>query len=239
MNDLIKLVFAQIPKYLLNFFALVSGPKSFVRERNIYSDQSLTEAITFLAISFVLTLILKAPFMPEDVNLWQFIATRGLSTLIEMGLLAAALRFAWTLTGSKTPFGRFFITFCYYYAIGLIILEIFTILAYGLVKIWDPEFYTILVGAYKNKRFNDPKADAYMMQAVDSGDSGKLLVFAGFNLIILGGWAALLTWIIAGWGAYRELTSLPKKKSILAGIIFFLLSPVVFLVTYFLYYTLP
>jgi len=235
MNDLIKLVFAQIPKYLFNFFNLVSGPKRFVRKRNVYNDRSLTEAMTFLAISFVLTLILKAPLIPADVNFWQYIATIGLLALIEMALLATALRFAWKLVGGRAPFGRFLITFCYYYAVGLIGLQAFTVLAYGFAKVWDPGLYALLIEAYKDKGFSNPKVEAYVAKAAASGDIRKLLPLAAVSLMIWLGVAALLAWTIAGWGAYRELTTLAKKRSVFAGIIFICLYPIVFLLNYLLY----
>jgi hypothetical protein len=234
MNDLVKLVFAQIPKYLFNFFNLVSGPKRFVRKRNVYNDQSLTEATTFLAISFVLTLILKTPFIP-DVNFWQYIATLGLQALIEIALLTAVLRLAWTLVGGNAPFGRFFITFCYYYAVGIIGLQAFTVFAYGIAKVWDPELYGLLVEAYKGKSFSNPKMQPYLERAGGSGDFKKLLPLVAVSLMLSLGWAALLAWTIAGWGAYRELTTVTKKRSVLAGIMFICLYPIVFLLTFLLY----
>lgn len=238
MNDLIKLVFAQIPKYLFNFFNLVSSPKRFVRKRNVYNDRNLTEALTFLAISFVMTLILKAPLIPANVNFWQYIATIGLLVLIEMALSAIALRFAWTLVGGPAPFGRFLITFCYYYAVALIGLRAFTILAYGIAKVWDPELYALLVEAYKDKSFRNPKVQAYVAKAAASGDFKKLLPLTAVNLMNWLGLAALLAWTIAGWGAYRELTTLAKKRSVLAGIVFLCLYPIVFLLNYLLYFVL-
>jgi hypothetical protein len=234
MNDLVKLVFAQIPKYLFNFFNLVSGPKRFVRERNVYNDQSLTEAMTFLAISFVLTLILKTPFI-SDVNFWQYIATTGLQNLIETALLAALLRLAWALVGGHASFGRLFITFCYYYSVSIIGLQVFTVFAYGIAKVWDPELYPIMIEAYKGKSFSNPKMQAYVEKAAGSGDIKKLLPLAAVNLMLWLGWAAFLAWTIAGWGAYRELATLTKKRSVLAWVIFICLYPVVFLFTFLLY----
>lgn len=235
MNDLIKLVFAQIPKYLVNFFKLVSGPKRFVRKKNVYNDKSLTEALTFLAVSFVITLILKTPLIPSDVNFWQYIATVGLLTLIEMALLATALRFSWELVGGRAPFGRFLITFCYYYAVSLIGLQVFTILAYGFAKVWDPGLYAVLIEAYKDKGFRNTNLGEYVAKAAASGDIRKLLPLAAVSLMMWLGMAALLAWTIAGWGAYRELTTLAKKKSVWAGVIFICLYPIVFLLNYLLY----
>ncbi len=139
MNDLIKLVFAQIPRFISTFVDLQVGPKRFVRRKNIYGDQPLTEAITFLAITFVLGLILKTPFIPEGVNFWQYVATNGLADLMEVVLFAAALRFSWKFVGGHAPFGRFLITFCYYYGVFLVLSSVFHLFALGVAKACDPE----------------------------------------------------------------------------------------------------
>jgi hypothetical protein len=235
MNELIKLIFAQVPRYLFNFFNLVSAPKRFVRERNVYNDQSLAEAMTFLAISFVLTLILKAPFIPAGINFWQYIATNGLLALIEMALMATALWFAWKLVGGRALFGRFLLTFCYYYAVAIIGFQVFAVLAYGIAKVWDPGLYTVLVEAYKEKGFRNPKVTEYVAEAAGSGDLRKLLPLAAVSVMLWVSMAAISVWMIAGWGAYRELTALTKRRSVLAGIIFLCLYPVVFLLNYLLY----
>lgn len=76
VNDLIKLVLAQIPKYISNLLTLVSQPKRFIRKKRPHSDESLTEALTFLGITFVLGLILRSSFIPEETNFWQYVGTR-------------------------------------------------------------------------------------------------------------------------------------------------------------------
>ena len=80
-----------------------------------------------------------------------------------------------------------------------------------------------------------------MTQAVEAAQSGnfsKLLVVAGFHLMLLGGCVAVLVWMIAGWGAYRELTGLSKQRSMAAGVIFLLLGAVVITFLYFLNFAL-
>src|SRR5215216_2091183 len=208
MNDLIKLVFAQIPKYFSNFVNLLSHPKRFVRKRNKLNDQSLTEALTFLGITFVLSLIITSPLRGEGANLWEHVAARGLLIIVAVALNAAVLRLAWRLVGGRAPFLKFFIPFCYFYAIGNIILDVAHLLALGIVKFWDPGFYTIIVGHFRNKSFmQSPEGEAYITRAVDealSGNYTKVLVSAAFVITSLSGWVALFVWMWAGWGAFRE-----------------------------------
>src|SRR5690242_6948468 len=108
MNDLLKLIFAQIPKYITNFVNLISRPKRFVRERNKIDDESLTEALTFLGITFVLSLIITSPLRSEGVNLWQHVAARGLLIVIAVTVNAAVLRLSWRLVGGKADFPKIF-----------------------------------------------------------------------------------------------------------------------------------
>ena len=241
MNDLIKLVFAQIPKYISNFVNLLSHPKRFIRKKSKLNDQALTEALTFLGISFVLGLILKTPLIPKSENLWQYVGTRGLSDLIGLALLATAMRFSWKLVGGQAPFLKFLIACCYFDAVIIILIDVTELLAYGIVKVWDPELYNLLVGAFRNKRMSNSEMGAYMVQAVreaQSGSFGKFLLVVIFELTLLGGCLAALAWVIAGWGALREFTGLSKKRSFFAGVIFSLLAAVVILFLYFILFAL-
>lgn len=241
MNDLIKLVFAQIPKYISNFASLLSHPKRFIRTKSKLSDQSLTEALTFLGVSFVLCLVLKTPLIPESLNPWRYIGTRGLSDLIALIFYATALTFSWRLVGGRAPFLKFLIAFCYYSAVIDVLMNVARLLAYGIVKVWDPELYNVLVGAYRNMRLGYSGMDAYMAQALreaQSGSFGKFLLVVVFELTLLGGFLVAFAWVIAGWGAFREFTGLSKKRSFLAGVIFSLLGAVVFVFLYHILFAL-
>ncbi len=113
--------------------------------------------------------------------------------------------------------------------------------AYGVVKVWDTELYNILVGAYKKQRMISYEFNAYMTrpaEAAQSGDYSKLLAAVAFSLTAMGGWVAVLVWMITGWGAYRELTGLSKQKSFLAGMIFCPLILVALTFLYFLHFAL-
>jgi hypothetical protein len=241
MNDLVKLVFAQIPKYISNFVSLLSRPKGFIRRKSKLNDESLTEALTFLGISFVLGWILKTPLTPEGVNPWQYLGARGLLDLIGLALYAAALRSSWRLVGGRAHYLKFFIAWCYFDAVIGILLNVTLLLAYGIVKVWDPELYSILVGTFRGRRMSNLEINAYLAQAirdVQLGSFGRFLLLAGFELTLLGGCAAALAWVIAGWGALREFTGLSKKRSFLAGVIFSLLSAPVFLFLYYLLFAI-
>ena len=237
MNDLLKLVFAQIPKYISNFVNLISHPKRFVRKRNKINDQSLTEALTFLGITFVLSLIITSPLRTEGVNLWQHVAARGFLLVLSVTLNAAVLRLSWRLVGGKAHFLKFFIPFCYFYAVGNVILDVTHLLALGVAKFWDPEFYKIIVEHLREKTPPSPEAEKYIIRVLgdpQSADLTKALVLISFMIILQSGWVTYFVWMTAGWGAFREVTGLSKWRSLAAGIIFLLLAIPVF---FFIFYT--
>ncbi len=229
MNELLKMVPAQFPKYISIFVSLVSTPKQFVRKKNKYSERSLTEAVTFLTISFGLDLILRTPLIPENANFGQYTGIQALLALMELLLFTAALTLSWKLVGGHSPFGRFLITLCYFYAVLIILLRVSSLFAYGLVKYLDSELYKLMVNVSKTQGMGNSELSAYMDHAVKafmSGERRKLLAFFAFGVTILAGSLGATIWTYAGWGAYRELTGLSKSRSFLAGIIFVLLGAV-------------
>jgi len=242
MNDLIKLIFAQIPKYITNFVNLISRPKRFVRERNQIDDESLTEALTFLGITFVLSLIITSPLRSEGVNLWQHVAARGLLIVIAVTVNAAVLRLSWRLVGGKADFLKFFIPFCYFYAIGNVFLDVTHLLALGVAKFWDPEFYQLIVEHFRKKSFlQSSEAEAFATRILADAQSGnftKALVFITFVIISQSGWVAFFLWMVAGWGTFREVTGLSKERSLAAGVIFLVLAVLVFFFSFYAYVAL-
>jgi hypothetical protein len=81
------------------------------------------------------------------------------------------------------------------------------------------------------------------MASVASGDLLKLLRNANSMvaehpawrvalLVVAGGWAAMLTWVAAAWGAYRALTGLGRSRSAAAFLLFGLLCLPVFAVMF-------
>ena len=242
MSDLLKLVFAQFPKYISNFVNLISHPKRFVRKRNKINDEALTEALTFLAITFGLSLILTSPLRSEGVNLSQHVAARGLLIVLAVTVNAAVLRLSWKLVGGKAHFLKVLIPFCYFYAVGNLFLDVTHLLALGVAKFWDPEFYKLIVEHFRKKSFlQSSEAEAYVTGLLGDAQSGhftKALVFITFVIISQSGWVAFLVWMMAGWGAFREVTGLSKERSLAAGVIFLVLAILVFFFSFYAYVAL-
>jgi hypothetical protein len=214
MEGLVKLILSQIPRYLSNVAGLVSSPKKFVRERNTFSDEELIKALIFLAISFVLCVVLQIPLMPDKVDFWKLVVVRGVLTLVLIMLNVVALRMAWRIVGGKAQFGSFLITYSYYFAIVLLLVSLTFLCIAGTIKLLLPEAWA---AAQAGKQIDPDALD----------QSARVASSIGFFAFLLLGITGLYAWLILGWGAYRELNGLSKRNSVAAWIIYnFLLIPV-------------
>ena len=69
----------------------------------------------------------------------------GLLIVLAVTFNTAVLLLSWRVVGGKSHFLKFFIPFCYFYAVGNVFLDISHLLALGVAKFWDPEFYKLIV----------------------------------------------------------------------------------------------
>jgi hypothetical protein len=207
MESLVKLILSQIPLYISNVAGLIASPKKFVRERNASGDEELTKALTFLAISFVLSVVLQIPLMPDKFDVWKFVVVNGTITLVLIMLNVAALRAAWRMVGGKAQFGSFLITFSYHFAIALIFLVLTFLCIAGTFKLFVPK-------AWAAAQAGNPIDPSTLNQPAAIAAS---IGFLGFIFL---GIVGLFAWYTLCWGAYRELNRLPKAESVAAYFIF-------------------
>lgn len=216
MKELALLILKQVPKYFSDFVGVLGGPKSFVRTRNDGGEQSLAEALSFFAISFFLLMVLSWPLMRTQVESIQFLLARGVFILIMMAAYTGLVMLAWRMLGGRAPFGRYFVISCYYTGVALIFQALLLLCGVGVAQIFAPELTPNLVDTLTHIRPPDPKVTELL-----SGPDGTryLVVMLAFNLILLFGFFVAVVWSVVGWGAYREINGLSKRRSLAAGAI--------------------
>src|SRR5215831_5100208 len=229
MVDLVKLILAQIPLFVGNFLSLFTAPKAFVRERNQSGEDNLSKSLTFLGISFALTMILTAPLMPMKSESVQFVVTRGVYTLITVILGAVAVWLAWLCVGGRPEFARLLIT--YFYQSGILTVLSFIVIILcplGLAKALDPEMYPKLADLFINPSFHHKEFSDFITQAARDDPFGRHnLVYWAYILMQCLGTLATLAWMFAFWGAYRELSGVSRVRSFWASVLlYFLFFPI-------------
>jgi hypothetical protein len=211
MPDLLEKLIGLFPAYFNDLLALVSGPKRFFARR-LSTESDMKDALLFLAISFLISWILIAPF------------NRGGSFLVELGTDAAfvlsyivayggALCLAWRIAGARTEIQKFLPIHFYYSGVLKLILSIAFLGAMGALRATEPASYKEMLNAV----FAGDGAGFYMR------NSERLLGSLGYRLslwIIVIGCGAAASWLFVGWGAYRELIQTSRLRSTVAGVLF-------------------
>ena len=219
MEEFIKLLH-YLPRYFVEFGSVFIGPKRYIGQKNLQTDKSFNDALLFLAVSLALSIVMIAPLLPLEQNLWMYIGNRAVLTLLLVSLSSIALRFAWRIVGGRATIKNFFITYSYYCGVMIVIITLFLLLSQGILKVFDPELY--------NKIIEAQLKDNQMPEVFDSN-----IYVISFAVMIVG-FVFISVWGFIGWGAYRQINYLSKKHSfgafLIMGLFSWLISLVVALV---------
>ena len=217
MKDLIQKVLAYLPRYFMDFGSLLSGPKVFMAHKNTNVDETYSESLTFLGVSIVLVVIMKASQVPPD-DLWNFVGGVSVTVLLGVALSAVALRLAWRIVGGQASVRSFFVTYSFFFGVVVVVLTVFELLGVGVFKVFDHDLYVAVTKATLEKA-PPPQSDS-------------MVPFASF-LVLVVGYIVISIWSFIAWGAYRELNGLGKLRSFLAAMVMGVLSVGVTVVVFF------
>jgi hypothetical protein len=199
-----------IPSYLNELFYLVSSPKRFIAER-LYRDKlTMKNALVFLILSFLIGELL------DIYGIWNrpfVVAAQAVFVLLSITLYGTALQLAWRIVGGKAEFHKV-LTILFYYS--------------GVLKIAISLFFLAFIGTMMAL---DPGLSKAMQSALNNGEIflfvennlEKISASRGYRFSLLFqfvGYGCMLVWLIAGWGAYRELNQVSKFRSFMAGLLF-------------------
>ncbi len=226
MKELIVKLLKQIPAFFEDLFPLVRMPKRFVAKRlSKRKSDTLQKALMFLLVSFLIGWLIELPFTKGDI--WQNLGSEGAFVLSYIVLYGGALYLAWRTVGGKGEMQKFFIIFFYYAGIIKLLMSLTFLGIMGTMRALDPILYKDFYSATTSGRLLK-----YTFENYD-----KILNSLGFRLSILAtllGIGGMTVWIIAGWGAFRELHRVSKLQSMAAGFLFCVYSIPVMVLTFFI-----
>jgi hypothetical protein len=209
MKELIDKLIAAIPVYVRQMIELLRNPREFIGQIDLESDDAVKEALTFLAISFGLAFIAQIPLLPEKQNKEVLFGAAAVMAALSFAVSILLLLVSWKVVGGKMTFKKFITVTSYFSGVSTLLLLIFTLLGQGLFSGIDPE--SARQGA----------AGGYM----DPVDLMKSAGYQAFLLLFAVGFVVVFIWIFRIWGTYRELNQVSKVRSIIAFVVYMLLSP--------------
>jgi hypothetical protein len=213
MRELFERVFSFVPQYIADITALVSRPKQFVLGRATSSERSLTDALSFFAMSFMIGWLLKVGFLKRDPVL--DLASEAAFVMISAVGFGAAVCMAWRLVSGPINLKIIFTISFYYLGVTRLISACAFLILIGILKNGQPELYEELINAACAGRMTE-----FIQRHFDSWPMS--LSIMGYIYCSL-----LLIWLMAGWGAYRDVMRSTRGRSCVALIAFILLSVVI------------
>lgn len=225
MTELITRVLKYIPKYIIDLVSLLSGPKRFVAIRNSGKTQDLVSALIFGGISLSILYLTQSQsrlMLREEFN-WLALINFGVMELITLILMAAVLRFAWYTVGGRGPFVRFFVIYCYFAPITIMISEPFALAAIGYIRLFDIEHYNVLLSIAESRDPFGVEFKEYIRKGIETR-STSFIISIILNIL---GIIASITWMLIGWGAYRSISNVSRIRSVMALIVSAILGYVV------------
>lgn len=212
MKEIFEKLVGLVPAYFEALFPLLTGPKRFIAERLAEGESTMQKSLVFLAISFSIGWILKIPLSRGDPLLE--LGADSVFALMNVLAYGTALYLAWRIVGGAPGLQKF-LTVHFYYAGILLLLATGLYLGFtGTIRAIDPTLF---------KELHDA-AFAGNLAAFLIENNERLLANPAYRasmLVQFAGFAAMLAWIFAGWGAYRALNQLSRLRSIAAGLLFF------------------
>ncbi|MHC4302310.1 MAG: hypothetical protein ACYS7Y_34045 [Planctomycetota bacterium] len=216
MKEIVQQILRYLPRYIPVFLQVISRPGSAIQERNQNRPEDLREALIFCAISFFLIFPFQRALIPSQLELWMHIA-QSVALAFFMGLSSAALiRLAlWIVGVRSTPLESVLVVYCYVMGVLLIIFMFSCLIALGAFKTLYPDSYKSAMTIWYSPDsipFH-PKIEKELQQL-----PGYLLYSVVLSLLC----SLSAIWFAAAWKAFRQVTGLTKRRSIVAVILSFI-----------------
>ncbi|PTR05022.1 hypothetical protein C8R32_1382 [Nitrosospira sp. Nsp5] len=205
MNEYLKLVMTQFPKYFVDLRELAVGPKKFLTDRCVPSEESLNRAFIFFGISLLIVAIIQIASLAKRSHLFLnsviFIASVGIIPLTTI----LALWLAWKIVGGKAKFRELFTCSTYVSAFVVLIALTFDVAGEVIFQVVNPDDYKLIL--------EGEDVDRWFLagQNVSNG-----LSIYGVSLGFI--------WFIDAWGAYRALNGVSSMRSVIAFLLYSLLN---------------
>jgi len=217
MKDLLEKVLAHIPKYVRDLMSVLSGPKSFLRERNRGTGDELEQALIFLGMTFSLVFLIQFPLLYSGREFWAAFATQLGILLLTLVLAAFALRLAWKCVGGKATAVRLLETYCYLSGGATFLLIVPLMMSLLVLKEFVPYAFQVSTTLRDDagRSILDPdvllKLQAELALHPQAELAYTVLHYIGLSLVAV--------FAVIGWGAYREINGVSKAKSALAFVL--------------------
>lgn len=210
MNDYLKSAVALIPDYLLTLSRLIQSPQRFVAQALLFKQIKPQDVLTFLAISLLLGWLLELSFSTHRDVL--DVASEVVFVFAHAAGTGVALFLAWRSVGGNADFQTTFSVHLYFFSVVKLMMALWFMTIMGTLQVFDRESFQLMVNAAQSGTIPQLINDFALLS--DRWRQSSALI--PIQLVVVVGLVAIFVWIVAGWGAYRELNQTSFGRSVAA-----------------------
>ena len=207
IEDLLQKAAALFPAYLRDLLAVLTGPKRFVARRQS-ERSSLEHATVFLAISVAINFVLKIPLTQENPA-WGILRTAAFSFVLWLSA-GVVIWIACRVVGGTGALDRTLAIAFYYFGVLEYVMALTALLLIGTVRTIDRATFDLVSAALRTNTLLSLMTDTALAERL------------GMRVALLTVWVGAVVafvWMIAGWGAFRTLHKLHRRRSAAACIV--------------------
>lgn len=209
MKDLLEPVLKLLPSYLPDLISLVSRPKTMIRRWTEDARGDLTPPLTFVAVSVALGFLLQLPQLGKEADVATLAAGMAVFKVLALVLFAAIIHVMFKMVGGRANFAVTFSAYLYVVSPLYLMLLITEIAALGILRAYNPA-----VSAAERLEPGQLMESAERMRAFAAATPA---LARAYSLLIPARALVGFGWLIACWGAFRQLHAVTRWRSTLVG----------------------
>ncbi|MDX2041380.1 MAG: hypothetical protein SF097_09025 [Acidobacteriota bacterium] len=147
MEGFVKDSLAQAPRYLSAFYQTLTSPKSIADNKAKITATIFNEALLFLAISVLITVLIRLPLIGRDKTSVIVLASYVVWAVCVLLSMTSVVKLAWRIVGGKMAFVRYLALNCYYFGVFMVVGHFISLASFSVGKAAKSVALSIVVAA--------------------------------------------------------------------------------------------
>ncbi len=117
MDSAIKEILSSIPAFLKEFLNLLLSPRAYASSGRVFEPTRFNDSLGFLAVSLVVTLVLKAPMFSTELSALPYLAADAFWKFFIVLIETVLIQFAWRLAKGKGTISHYLVANFFYFGV--------------------------------------------------------------------------------------------------------------------------
>jgi hypothetical protein len=136
--EAIKEALKGVPQFVQEFVNLMASPRAYAAAGKVFAPSRFNQALGFLGVSLVVTLVLKAPMFPAQPSALPYLAADAVWKFAMVLIETAVITFVWRLLKGRGTAGQYLVANCFYFGVLTVLGHTIKLLGYAIEKRIEP-----------------------------------------------------------------------------------------------------